>query len=534
MKKRTINCSIPATLSFSKEEQNENERFTRGKLRVFYKGETPDHRLFNDTFSESIIKSLPYTPIVSYYDEKKDDFVGHATEQAIYGIVDPCGEVVFETRDDGNTWAVCDTVYYTKRPDKVGEIAKKIEGHSQSLELDPTTVKYVINYDERKHFKNIEFTAGHFVGVSVLGKDQKPAFTGSAFFTTDELLESLKLLHEYCDQNGHNQPGGNEMNLSEFIKLSWGETATKVGEAVDTEYGKEYFNFVVEMYEDRAICRFYSYLDGSSKLMRINYSISESGEVTLGEIHEVHVVYEDLPEPTTDGNANMTTETTTVTTEEPQGVTNPEQATEATVTAVQETETITEATSLDTATTDNTEDAVSKPENASMDNSAEKTPLSTEGNVDTSASDAATTPAANEEPATFAAQDVDANTQTTMEVGAVNEQNKEENSGSAPLTDSERAEFEALKRAQKEELLNSYKEYLSEDEYNGFFATIDSVSKNELETSLLKIYKDFQEREKAKPTTRVFSLSQLIGSNVKKNESKESELADYIGNVLGR
>ena len=71
MKKRTINCSIPATLSFSKEEQNENERFTRGKLRVFYKGETPDHRLFNDTFSESIIKSLPYTPIVSYYDEKK-------------------------------------------------------------------------------------------------------------------------------------------------------------------------------------------------------------------------------------------------------------------------------------------------------------------------------------------------------------------------------------------------------------------------------------------------------------------------------
>ena len=103
MKKRTINCRIPATLSFSNEERDENERFTRGKLRVFYKGETPDHRLFNDTFSESIIKSLPYTPIVSYYDEEKDDFVGHATEQAIYGIVDPCSEVVFETRDDGNT-----------------------------------------------------------------------------------------------------------------------------------------------------------------------------------------------------------------------------------------------------------------------------------------------------------------------------------------------------------------------------------------------------------------------------------------------
>lgn len=103
MKKQTINCGIPATLSFSQKEQDENERFTRGQLRVFFKGETPDHRLFTDTFSEEVIKSLPYTPIVSYYDKEKDDFVGHATEQAIYGIVDPCTEVRFEEGEDGNT-----------------------------------------------------------------------------------------------------------------------------------------------------------------------------------------------------------------------------------------------------------------------------------------------------------------------------------------------------------------------------------------------------------------------------------------------
>lgn len=102
MKKRTINCSIPATLSFSTEEQKDSERFTRGKLRVFYEGETPDHRLFTQAFSEELIKSLPYTPIVSHYDKDKDDFVGHATQQAIYGIVDPRSEVVFEKRDDGN------------------------------------------------------------------------------------------------------------------------------------------------------------------------------------------------------------------------------------------------------------------------------------------------------------------------------------------------------------------------------------------------------------------------------------------------
>lgn len=409
-------------------------------------------------------------------------------------------------------------MYYTKRPDKVGEIAKKIEGHSQSLELDPTTVKYVVNYDERKHFKNIEFTAGHFVGVSVLGKDQQPAFTGSAFFTTDELIESLKLLHDYCDQNGQNQPGGNEMNLSEFVKLSWGEIVSKVSEAVEKEYGGEYFNYVVDSYDDNVICRFYSYIDGSSKLMRIYYSIDNENNVTLGNIEEVHVTYEKVEKPTEEPAAPAFTEENT-------GVTNPEETSEQSE-AQKTTETVTEMS------TDKVDNAVSEPEKPSEESFAENLP--TEQKEQPSETDAAAN-AANEETAVFAAQDVDANTQTTMEVGAVNEQKQEENSSSAPLTDSERAEFEALKRAQKEELLNSYKEYLSSDEYDGFFATIDSVSKEELETSLLKAYKDFQERENAKPITRVFSLSQLIGNNLRqKNENKESELANYIGEILHR
>ena len=97
------NFSWPATLSFSADNGNENERFSRGKLKVFFKGETPDHRFFSDSFSEEVVKSLPYTPIVSYYDEEKQDFVGHATEQAIYGIVDPCGEITFEKGEDDNT-----------------------------------------------------------------------------------------------------------------------------------------------------------------------------------------------------------------------------------------------------------------------------------------------------------------------------------------------------------------------------------------------------------------------------------------------
>lgn len=69
---------------------------------MFYRGETADHRYFSSQFSEDLVKSLPYTPIVSYYDAEEDDFVGHATEQQILGIVDPTMAPTFEEREDGN------------------------------------------------------------------------------------------------------------------------------------------------------------------------------------------------------------------------------------------------------------------------------------------------------------------------------------------------------------------------------------------------------------------------------------------------
>ena len=102
MKKIKFSTSIPASLfDFSSEP---NEKFSRAKLKMFYVGETPDHRLFTENFSKDLIKTLPYTPIVSQYDEEQKDFKGHATEQNIYGIVDPLGSVSFEKDEqDGKT-----------------------------------------------------------------------------------------------------------------------------------------------------------------------------------------------------------------------------------------------------------------------------------------------------------------------------------------------------------------------------------------------------------------------------------------------
>lgn len=499
MKKQAINLSWPAQLSdFSKDTVQEN--FSRGKLKVFYKGETADHRFFSDSFSEELIKSLPYTPVVSYYDEEKEDFVGHATEQQILGIVDPCIEPSFIEDEEGKTWCVCDCVFYTERPDKVGELAKKIEGHKQSLELDPNSVQYKINYDEKKHFKNIEFTAGKFVGVSVLGNDQKPAFTGSSFFAYDENFEAkMKLLREYCEKaKDQIQEGGNEMNLEEFMKLSWGEVSEKVAQAVAKEYQNDAYCYVVDMFEDAAICRFYYYMENGSKLMKIKYTCDDDGNVSLGDIVEVRVTYEEVDTKAEEVGVENATE-----------IVEKEENEEDFVKSEETEDEKDEKDPEDVEETEDDEDDKEKVANASSGEDIEEENKNVTEYSDT----------------TVLAEISNAeDTQTEMKVSDGNEQvsttttTEETNTSSASFTSSERAEFEALKREKKINLLNSYKDILSEEDFNNFLGSIDSFEEDNLELELLKAYKNKKE-EDAEPKTRAFVLAHILNNNTNNTNS---------------
>lgn len=540
MKKQAINFSWPAQLSdFAKDTVQEN--FSRGRLKVFYKGETADHRFFSDSFSEEIIKSLPYTPVVSYYDEEKEDFVGHATEQQVLGIVDPCIEPSFEEDEEGKVWCVCDVVLYTERPDRVGDLAKKIVGHKQSLELDPSSVQYKINYDEKKHFKNIEFTAGKFVGVSVLGNDQKPAFTGSAFFACDENFESkMKILREYCEkQNDHEEQGGNEMNLQEFMKLSWGEVSDKVAQAVAREYENDAYCYVVDMFEDAAICRFYYYMENGSKLMKIKYTCDDNGNVCLGDIVEVRVAYEEVVEVSS---------TATVTEMEEVGVEN--------ATEVKEDEEKDEVVEDEDFQEEEKEDEESqkaerpvdeKEEEFAEDSEKEEEEV-TEESSEKEEEEEFTNESEEEEEkdkvvcaacgdevdeeeekstATDAADVSNAEVTQTERVVDGNEQVSEEtNTSFASFTQSERAEFEALKREKKINLLNSYKEILSEEEFDKFLGSIDSFEETNLEIELLKAYKASQEKEPKRQ--RAFAFAPILNQ---KNAEKNS-FEDFIRSNL--
>jgi hypothetical protein len=58
--------------------------YSYAKLKIFYIGQTGDKRLFTKEFSDNLLKSLPYVPVVGYYSEEEEDFVGHQPRNTIY------------------------------------------------------------------------------------------------------------------------------------------------------------------------------------------------------------------------------------------------------------------------------------------------------------------------------------------------------------------------------------------------------------------------------------------------------------------
>ena len=526
------------------DDDTPNEVFSRGKLKVFYKGETADHRYFSDAFAEKLLKSLPYTPIVSYYDEEAKDFRGHSPEQAIYGIVDPCRQPHFEKDDDGKEWCVCDVVIYTERAGKIGEIAKQIVGHKQSLER--TDAKYVINYDAHRHFKNIEFTDGKFVGVSVLGNDQEPAFTGSQFFTAEaqETLEAkLKLLRDYCsqaaqenlDQKEKTSNGGFSMqitNYSEFRKLTWGETATKLDETLTKEYGNEAYTSIEDREDGFVYVKFYSYLDGSVSLYRIQYSLADDGSVQLGDRKPVRRTWEVIPEKAETSPAAATAEEAPVdevvssVAEEPQDGKDAAVATVAENNEPKEAEAETkadvaasvvkaaEATTIEVATPEETKPSEEVAETEKADETVASENLTAVENA---------TATREVSPATLNTA-IGANEEENAEGEQSSEQQNNNHSASASTLDqSEREEFEALKKQEKLNFLTSYKDKLSDEDFQRFAAELDNYSSKEsLEVEILRAALAHSQEEKSSIRRAAFYSCTADHNALKKEDNDEA------------
>ena len=552
-KKKPVKTTWPVVLSnFTQDPAHQT--FSRCKLKVLYDGESVDHRYFSKAMQKTIAAELPYTPIVSKYDADSDDFVGHADQQSIYGIVDPCVEPSY-MEENGYEYLVCDAVLYTERPDDVGKIAAKIEGHAQSLELDPDSFEYVIHYDERKHFKNLEITNGKLIGLSVLGEDQEPAFTGAGFFEKAKAAETMQLLKQYCFAAGKVKEGGKPaMTLNEFITLTWGETAEKVIRTLGTEYSNDGYVSFVDMDSKYVYAWMYYYVSGEKKLLRWDYTADQDGNISFGNVCEVHIVYEPV-EP-------VSTQAAAVTDEDKTKCANEEDKTTCVTEEVTDEQGKSECATEDEdkskcAATEDEKSKCAEDEDKSKcaDNAEDdKSNCVTDEDKSKCAEDDKSDCAEEKDKSECATdkEETQCAVSTTISTSASDQTNGEyfasdnlegtitneqqtlstPNTNSTAFSENERKEFEKLKREEKERLIASYSSILSEEEITNFTAEIDTKSAQDLELELLRLYHErtINEREDTVDTYlgRAFSTarqnkietSDCLGEYLRKNIRK--------------
>jgi len=290
MDKKAINLSVPAKIDFLDEtevEQFDNEHITRCKLKIFYIGETADRRVFTETFSQKLFKSLPYTAVVGYYNEETDDFEAHKTKQYLFGHVPADADISFE-EVNGKTYAVTDIILFTGRED-VGTIAEKIIGKQHSLELKPGSVQYTVEYDKAKRNPRVIFTEGEFYGLSVVGDEEAPAFEGSEFFVRNDnfTLEELKI--EYNNFVKSLNKFYSEVQTCELVSRdeqfmydTYGDRYHHVYAALADMYLDAQFK-IVQLGDDVVVyAEYYTDQNGKHKLYnKISYDYMEDSTVRL-------------------------------------------------------------------------------------------------------------------------------------------------------------------------------------------------------------------------------------------------------------
>lgn len=279
----SIRYDIPTYLSDFTELEDGR---TKVKLKAFYIGETGDGRVFSKEFSDKLIQSLPNCPVVGFFSQLKDDFCGHNSTQYIYGIVPSNAEFGFEKGEDGKEWFITDVLLYTDRYDNIGEIAQKIVGHPHSLEMNPDTVKYEIKRENGK--RKLYFTDGSLLGLSVLGMQEKPAFTGSEFFEeNNDLRERFEDFISFLENKDRGASMDKELfeKLYSFVALSYDEKAEKVQHAIMESAGDSCWCYVVQMMDEYAVVEAWDETGRHNK--RVNYTINEDGSVILGDFEDV-------------------------------------------------------------------------------------------------------------------------------------------------------------------------------------------------------------------------------------------------------
>lgn len=271
-----------------------SDTISKGRCRIFYKYANRNGTYITDEFAEKLLSTIPYTPVKGIYDNFDEDYTDHGNKRSlgrIYGIVPENPNLQWEKHldEDGieREYACVDVLIFTALYEEAGEIL----GKAQSMEIYEPSIKgswKIIN--GRRMF---EYTEGSFLGLQVLGEDVEPCFEGAAFFS---LYSSLKQLvdeiKEYTLKLPEINTGGQSQMFEKLnFKLSDSEKHNAIWNLINPNYNEEggwtIEYAICDIYDDYALA--YNYAEASYE--RIYYTKNdETNEVSISEKKKVFVI----------------------------------------------------------------------------------------------------------------------------------------------------------------------------------------------------------------------------------------------------
>ena len=271
-----------------------SDTISKGRCRIFYKYANRNGTYITDEFAEKLLSTIPYTPVKGIYDNFDEDYTDHGNKRSlgrIYGIVPENPNLQWEKHldEDGieREYACVDVLIFTALYEEAGEIL----GKAQSMEIYEPSIKgswKIIN--GRRMF---EYTEGSFLGLQVLGEDVEPCFEGAAFFS---LYSSLKQLvdeiKEYTLKLPEINTGGQSQMFEKLnFKLSDSEKHNAIWNLINPNYNEEggwtIEYAICDIYDDYALA--YNYAEASYE--RIYYTKNdETNEVSIIERKKVFII----------------------------------------------------------------------------------------------------------------------------------------------------------------------------------------------------------------------------------------------------
>ena len=231
----------------------DNNVLTRKRARIFYKYGNRNGTYITDEFAQKLVNSLPYTPVKGIYSVGEGDYTDHGAARdmgRIYGIVPEDPNVAWETFQDEDgvlrEYCCADVLLFTA----LYQEAEDIVGKAQSMELYEKTLQGNWQFIQGQRY--FVFTDGCFLGLQVLGDEVEPCFEGAAFYELSlKLSDIIKKIEQFNLSLNSNQVGGTKMPNINF-KLSDNQKYSAIWALLNPNFNEE-----SEWAVDYSICDVY-------------------------------------------------------------------------------------------------------------------------------------------------------------------------------------------------------------------------------------------------------------------------------------